>query len=416
MSGAIAVSTCSTIIGCTSKTLPMETDVADVSPEHSTAELAVTKLGQTSIFMDDFETNPFVTGWTDTPSDPNKNQVDHKNASWLGSSEVGAGRSFSVGSGAWYGPALQSAALRYVELSLKAKSAGAGFYGLGFFDNNAEKLPASGYCQVEPSIDGKLYRTIFAVPREADHVRAFFQAGKDPIMIDDVSILSIDDQYALKHIDESYAAMRPVNELALGDEHWQFLRSTRDILAKGGELSIVCIGDSLANDLAQSQFHLLIERAWPGSSVRLHNEPANNGRPRDFLNSAQFAKRVLQHQPDLVLFGGISTQEVDLPELALLSRRLKTSQVELVVFTGTMLMPDYWFEFRDPPTRQKQYRQALIEVSEEEKFAVFDLGGAWEDYVLAGNEAVESFRRDSHHANDRGKQIFGRLMARWLLP
>jgi hypothetical protein len=52
----------------------------------------------------------------------------------------------------------------------------------------------------------------------------------------------------------------------------------------------------------------------------------------------------------------------------------------------------------------------------EDGFAVFDIGSAWEEYVRSCGRDLACFKRDDIHANERGKQIFGRLMARHLSP
>jgi hypothetical protein len=40
----------------------------------------------------------------------------------------------------------------------------------------------------------------------------------------------------------------------------------------------------------------------------------------------------------------------------------------------------------------------------------------WETYIASSGYALDSFKRDVVHANDRGKQILGRLLQKFFAP
>ena len=63
----------------------------------------------------------------------------------------------------------------------------------------------------------------------------------------------------------------------------------------------------------------------------------------------------------------------------------------------------------------KFYAQ-LVEVRDARRFATLDLRTAWEDYVRRSPRPREWYKRDSVHANLRGKQVMGRIVARYFSP
>jgi hypothetical protein len=52
---------------------------------------------------------------------------------------------------------------------------------------------------------------------------------------------------------------------------------------------------------------------------------------------------------------------------------------------------------------------------ERERFAVFDLGAVFDDYVRQTGRPRSEFMRDDVHANDLGKYVLGRMLANYWL-
>ena len=52
----------------------------------------------------------------------------------------------------------------------------------------------------------------------------------------------------------------------------------------------------------------------------------------------------------------------------------------------------------------------------QEKVEFLDMAGPWGRYIHDSEHALGSFKRDRVHANDRGKQILGRILERFFAP
>ena len=61
------------------------------------------------------------------------------------------------------------------------------------------------------------------------------------------------------------------------------------------------------------------------------------------------------------------------------------------------------------------YRSALMKLASEENAEYIDMTGPWGQYIRE-NDALGAFKRDRVHANDRGKQILGRILERYFSP
>ena len=64
----------------------------------------------------------------------------------------------------------------------------------------------------------------------------------------------------------------------------------------------------------------------------------------------------------------------------------------------------------------KDYRSKLKEVAKDEKAAFFDLTAYWGRYVRESGKDLRWFKRDDVHANERGMQILGQLLAGYFIP
>jgi len=62
--------------------------------------------------------------------------------------------------------------------------------------------------------------------------------------------------------------LKPVR-LALGPDRWRHLAATRALLQNGKPLRLLVLGDSIANDMSNSQFHLPIQRRFPKANITL---------------------------------------------------------------------------------------------------------------------------------------------------
>ena len=71
------------------------------------------------------------------------------------------------------------------------------------------------------------------------------------------------------------------------------------------------------------------------------------------------------------------------------------------------------FEIPDDP---EDYRYRLCRLAEEENAGFLDMTAHWGQYIRESGRELEWFKRDPVHANARGGQILGRILASHLAP
>jgi lysophospholipase L1-like esterase len=229
----------------------------------------------------------------------------------------------------------------------------------------------------------------------------------------------------LQRIDAIYAEMEPVRYKAPADR-WKYLPGTLKKLEEGPTLNMVMLGDSIVNDTSYSSFELLVGRMYPKCKIKRTVSVRGSTGCDWYKGAGRVQEYVLKYQPDLLMIGGISNRGVkeneDTESIREVIRQVRASKpdTEILLMTGAFgwrqdpkLNKD-WQEVVSPDG--KDYRGRLMKLAEEEKAAFLDLHGAWGRYVLDSKWTCGSFMRDGIHANDRGKQILGRILEAYFAP
>jgi lysophospholipase L1-like esterase len=238
-----------------------------------------------------------------------------------------------------------------------------------------------------------------------------------------------DDPYkgmsTLQRIDAIYADMEPVKYKAPADR-WEHLPVTLKKLGEGPALNMVMLGDSIVNDTSYSSFELLIGRRYPKCKINKIVSVRGSTGCDWYKGEGRVQEYVLKYQPDLLMIGGISNRGVkeneDTESIRDVIRQVRASKpdTEILLMTGAFgwrqdpKLNKEWQEVVSPDG--KDYRSRLMKLAEEEKAAFLDLHGAWGRYVLDSKWTCGSFMRDGIHANDRGKQILGRILEAYFAP
>jgi len=69
-----------------------------------------------------------------------------------------------------------------------------------------------------------------------------------------------------------------------------------------------------------------------------------------------------------------------------------------------------------PVQQRERLRAAVIEAGREGKFAVFNLGGVFDEFIYYSDIPMEWWQRDTSHLNSRGMQLIGRMLALFFDP
>jgi hypothetical protein len=185
-------------------------------------------------------------------------------------------------------------------------------------------------------------------------------------------------------------------------------------------LKIVMLGDSIVSDTASSQYELLLERVYENCKVEKIRSVRGSTGCWWYKLDNRVKGYVLDHQPDLLMIGGIS-QRNDVESIREVIHQVRAAcpSVEVLVMTPVFGSVDVradkeWSYAVDP--KGKGYRSELLRMATEEKVEFLDMTGPWGQYIRDSDKARGWFMRDAVHANERGFQILGRILERYFSP
>ena len=362
----------------------------------------------------DFEQDPRDSGWVaevkpDAQGPP----------TWTDASAHSGTHALAAQSGHWASPLFEVAPGAYYEMEVYSRAEGSGLWHVWFYrldpDKPEDEPPIiTGTCsQMEQSEGWARRRMCFKAAYEITHCRAVFQPlGRKMLMVDDVRVWPVDHQTAAEWADEVYAAMPPLKYTA-PPGRWQYLPRTRKRLEEGGTLRVVMLGDSNVNDIFSSCYDVLVERAFPKARLDVVTSVLGSKGCWYYKEEGRVKEYVLDYKPDLVIIGGMSNRN-DMESIRSVIQQVRAgSKAEIVLMTGSSPALDpatdkAWPLAIDPDG--EDYRSCLMKLAAEERTAFLDVLGPFSHYMGTCGKDPEWFHRDTHHFNDRGKQIFARIL------
>lgn len=230
---------------------------------------------------------------------------------------------------------------------------------------------------------------------------------------------SIADAFAdlspLEKIDAIYAGMAPI-PFTPPAGRFSNMPKTMDKLRKGSELRMVLLGDSIMGDTSGSSFELLLMRNYPKCNIIKIPSLRSGTGCRFYQEDGNVQQYVLRHDPDLLVIGGISNGDAEAVRSVVRQVLMKKPDTEILLLTPVfgMMRDEHlrtWTREIDPSSGT--FRANMLKVASDEKTAFFDMTGPWWEYIQNSGKTTGWFMRDPVHANDRGRQIIGRLLEIW---
>ncbi|HEY4154388.1 MAG TPA: hypothetical protein VGM24_03155 [Puia sp.] len=212
----------------------------------------------------------------------------------------------------------------------------------------------------------------------------------------------------------------PKIEYVPSSERWINLPRTAAALAQdGGELKVVMLGDSIINDTYRSAWYTLLQAQYPKCKINAVAVVRGSTGCWWYEEKGRIKHYVLPLKPDLLIIGGIS-QKNDIKAIKKVIHQVRSAQpcdVLLVtnVFGQEDPNNDKQWSF-DIPSVPGNYRKGLLDLSVEAKTGFFDMNAYWGRYMRNSGHPIDWFHRDEVHANLRGEQVIGHLMAGYLSP
>jgi len=223
------------------------------------------------------------------------------------------------------------------------------------------------------------------------------------------------DAVVLERIDRLYGEIPPL-DYEPPSPRCTRLPNTMRRLAEGPELRIVMLGDSIVNDTSRSAWEHLLMRAYPKCKVTKLTSVRGSTGCWWYKDEDRVQTWVLDHQPDLVMIGGISNRD-DVDSIREVIRQTRAgSDTEIAVMTGAFgrtdpLADKSWSPAIDPTG--DDYRARLHRMATEEQVELIDLHGPWGQYIRSCGRPLADFKRDPIHANSHGEQVLGRILLRY---
>jgi len=370
------------------------------------------------ILESDFEADPFAAGWTFAA--PPGVTAD---GAWAGGG-AGGSRCLVIESGYAESPPAPVEPLAYYRMRFRSRAAEEGVWGAFFARAGGEPLPSVCLDSLYAPTHWDETEVCVRAHAEAVEMRLRFEAAGAPVAIDDVAVEPVDAGDVADWADAVHAMLPPL-VYALPADRFQYLPRTRAALSGGETLRVVVLGDSIANDLSHSLFEVLVAREWPEADVEVITAVESGAGCEFYREGDRLREYVLRHAPGLVMIAGIS-HGCNAEAVRDCVRRLRAAgDADVWVLSGAV--PSLAWMRADMRSRTglpeavvaeifRGWPAPLAAMCAEEKVAYLDLRGAWEAYLAGSPRPRAWYQRDAVHANTRGKQVLGRIVAGYLAP
>jgi hypothetical protein len=374
--------------------------------------------GKRALLKTGFQSDPRKAGWR-TGAD----RGDFQGA-WAEAAAGSSGRFLLAEKGHWQSPPVAVAPLDYYRLRFRAKAQSEGYWAAEFFDADGNQLQADHYDSLPGSTDWHAREYCFRANIDAANVRVRFIARRSPVAVDDVTIEGITRRAAADWADGVYASVPPIRYTP-PRPRWKLLPKTMEKLRRGPSIRIVLLGDSIANDTANSAFDVLLQRAYPKCRVEVVNSVRSGTGCAYYRREHRIRRYVLPFEPDLLLIAGISNG-YDHEAVRDVIRQVRAeSDCEILVMTGCIhprVQGEIHFAENSGMPREAacevilKFPGRIRAMAAEEKVELLDIRAAWDEYIAGSPMPHAWYLRDPVHANTRGKQVIGRMLLRYFQP
>ena len=348
------------------------------------------------LLQDDFETDPRGR-WG------NANQTGLN--SWTTDDSFSPTHSLRVHTQHWYTPVIPTQAGEFYTVGFKGKTTGRGMWGplddpFSVYDNSGQWATNTKVFRNNPGID---WTQIVFFPTQQ----------QAPVYFDDVVVKHVTRAEAAAAQDAFFATMPSFTFTPPAERHTNLTR-TMGKLRAGDDVKVVMLGDSIVNDTSRGYFEPLIERQYPGSRVDVVTSVRGSTGMWWYKEENRVQSYVLDHEPDVVMIGGISHQN-DVASVREVIRQIRAARPEtefilmseLAADNNPYLKPEL-LEAVDPTV--PGWRSEMYCLAVEMGTEFLDMTQPWAQYIIDSGKPYDYFMRDALHLNARGSQVAGRIV------
>lgn len=296
-------------------------------------------------------------------------------------------------------------------LDFEARGSGRHLWFVDFFDAAGEKNYADNYSSLVATDAWTPVRCYFMARARAVEAVAGFRRGETPLQVRAVQVTPATKAETRARMSEQLQRLPPISA-PVADADYSRLPRLRAIPAEKGPIRWVALGDSLSNDLVNGLGHLWIEEACPDVTVT----PIHANGPEKLCSNYQadeaLRRLVFTHRPDILTIGGVSHVGMTEAIRAIVAKTRAACGADVDVLYIDVDVRELSAADR---LERREWLAEMESWGERERFAVFDLGSVFDDYVRQTGRPRSEFMRDAVHANDPGKYILGRMLAGYWL-
>ncbi len=326
----------------------------------------------------------------------------------------------------WSSPFFPVTPGQYYRLAMECESDAFGFWEAQFFEEGSEE-PTDFYTNGYPDTCGSTRKVegFFYGKRCTQKCRVLVWPGSSGW----AEFRNIDFEMTPKGeawgwfqdiMDETQHVVNGRDMRVIRGDQLQKVRGKLDERDESEPVDVVVYGDSVGFDIANLPLDVYLERAYPGSRVRLYTRGKGAAGWDELAQPDVLEERVIRLDPDLVLCQGVSTEPAVIEEAlpSMIEDIRAQTDAEIV------LMTDHRSTGVKEDDKGREYWDSCAEATrragEQKKCAVADLRVLMKDILDCARPPADRLRwfmRDEVcHLNDRGRAVVLRLLMNALAP
>jgi hypothetical protein len=195
-------------------------------------------------------------------------------------------------------------------------------------------------------------------------------------------------------------------------------------LNTGQPLNVVMVGDSIVHDTFSSFFDPRVDRRYPiGARLDVHEVVSGGAGAAYWTQNNRVRDQVMTLNPQLLMFGGVSTPQNDIPLIRELIRQARAINPELEIVLMSPLAGDFNNPYLNPslaqpfdPVNGNDYRAQLYRLAQQESVQFWDMTMPWAGYILNSGLPYSYFLRDGVHLNGYGNMLAAEIVSTYFAP
>ncbi len=254
------------------------------------------------------------------------------------------------------------------------------------------------------------------------HPNTFFvKSTHTTLYLDDVDIRAATGADYRSHVQQQLNVWGGPVRLNKASNSLGRLNKTVTALQQGDPWRILMLGDSIQNDTYRSHWDSLLRDRFPDADVQalksVRGSTGMNWYAADTDEDGNAVDRiqewVLDHNPDMVMLGGISHKDdAEAYRTVIEKVRASAADTEFLILSGlagSKAPSEVAWNF-EPDATDDAFRYALMQIAADEDVGFLDARASWNQYITDATEPFDFFKRDNVHTNVNGQIVAASIL------